>query len=474
MSAPSTTVDTIAKCSTLNDYVQFQKWHKKECFSDDEKFQVSASYAMAIIFHRHVGGYKTRRGVDQKLSEIAPSFFITNDKVRLGCFNYGHGIVYEGCWVTYDDKVMRGSSTRDLPIGKSFNVLCDDSRFIMWFTKVLDGVYEKYDFDTLPHHTLISLTSPNTPGSLASDKPAGLSPSAGLSLFPRLRLQLGPRLQDEASASQGEAASTSLSSNKSLETLPKDKEAKSKIVRLPIGKNAQAAVEQTVAASTNEAEKTTPAPDDSQSDSRASVEPLTASQPSDKAVPGAKRKSTSSLTKSSEKRPKTSSANLLQELIDLCGEGEENARSNPGDPQSSISTAQYEELMKENARLKQSESRAAKKAKEYKAEIKELTEDNRDLRMENVRAVSKGDEALAKLRAANRANEELGGNEGVLKKMEEYLQEITELKVALACRVDGTGGTADEDEDAVGGIKNEGGLKVTERGEDGEAVVDTD
>ncbi|KFY34368.1 hypothetical protein V494_06818 [Pseudogymnoascus sp. VKM F-4513 (FW-928)] len=443
MSAPSTTVDTIAKCSTLNDYVQFQKWHKKDCFSDDEKFQVSASYAMAIIFHRHVGGYKTRRGVDQKLSDIAPSFFITNDKVRLGCFNYGHGIVYEGCWVTYDDKVMRGSSTRDLPIGKSFNVLCDDGRFIMWFTKVLDGVYEKF----------------------------------------RVR----------ASASQGEAASSSLSSNKSLETLPKEKEAKSKIVRLPTGKNSQAAIDQFVASpangpsrrlssnhssnkrDTNKAEKSTFIQDDSQPDGRVSAEPLTAAQPSDKAVPGAKRKSTSSLTKSSDKRPKPNAANQQQETIDLSGNEEENAKSNPGDLQSLISTAQYEELMKENARLKQSESRAAKKAKEYKAKIKELMEDNRDLKMENVRAVSRGDEALAKLRAANRANEELGGNEGVLEKMEEYLQEITELKVALACRGDGTGGTADEDEDedAVVGIKNEGYLKVTERG-DGEAVVDTD
>ncbi|KFY02960.1 hypothetical protein O988_01778 [Pseudogymnoascus sp. VKM F-3808] len=205
MFVPPTTVETISKCFTLVDYVQFQKWEKTDCFSETEQFQVSASYAMGIVFNFTDGGYKR-----EKPLQIAPSFFRTDDRVRLGCYNYGHGIVYEGRWVTYDDKIMCGSSDRELQAGQSFAILCTERGFRKWFAKVLNGDYKEYDFDTLPRDVLISLTSPNSPGSLASDNPAGSNPSAGLSI---------PGNQTAARAQQGAARSKSnapLTSGKKL------------------------------------------------------------------------------------------------------------------------------------------------------------------------------------------------------------------------------------------------------------------
>lgn len=238
MHRPPTSVDKIAKCSTLVDYVQFKNWTKTACFSKEEQFQVSASYAMGIIFNYWKGAYKVRYGNEPKLVDIAPSFFCTGDKARQGCYNYGHGIVYEGCWVTYDDKIMSGSSKRKLPGGKSSTGLCLDKVFRTWFTKVLNGFYGEYDFDTLPLDILTSLTSPNSPGSLASDNPAGSSPSVGLSI---------PNNQVAAPAQQVADASTSLASTKSPSIPAIEKATKLGKARLSIRSNVQVVADQDMA-----------------------------------------------------------------------------------------------------------------------------------------------------------------------------------------------------------------------------------
>lgn len=58
---------------TLVDYVQSEKWQLQDC-SDQEQFQVSDSYAIGIVFHWKNGGYKTGKGKQTKLVDIAPSF----------------------------------------------------------------------------------------------------------------------------------------------------------------------------------------------------------------------------------------------------------------------------------------------------------------------------------------------------------------------------------------------------------------
>ncbi|KFX96819.1 hypothetical protein V490_03135 [Pseudogymnoascus sp. VKM F-3557] len=193
----------VAASKTLVDYVQFDEWTTKDTFSDapyyEEHYKVSASYAMGVVFFKLILAlYKPNKRQIEKLMEEVPSFFSSNDKVRSGCYSYGHGIVYEGCWVTYDDKDMRGSSKLDLPSGKSFIKLFEDETFRWWFMKVLDGGYKEYDFDTLPRDVLISLTSPNSPGSLASANPSVLRPSLGLPI---------PNNQTAAPSQQGAAKS---------------------------------------------------------------------------------------------------------------------------------------------------------------------------------------------------------------------------------------------------------------------------
>lgn len=241
---PTTTVETIAKCSTQVDYVQFKKWKTTNCFSQKEQFQVSASYAMGVIFSHTDGGYKRKKPLD-----IVPSFFRTDDGVRLGCYSYGHGIVYEGCWVTYDDKVMCGSSTRKLQAGKSFTVLCKSETFREWYTKVLNGVYEEYDFDNLTDDILTSLTSPDTPGSLASDNLAGSRPSAGLSTPDnqvaafarqgrpslRVRLEFGPPKKAAAPIQESADASTSLALTNTPASLTLGEKAKTAKLRADAG-----------------------------------------------------------------------------------------------------------------------------------------------------------------------------------------------------------------------------------------------
>lgn len=121
---------------------------------------------------------------------------------------------------------MRGSSMRKLPSGKSFTVLCGDKKSQNWFSKVLSGTYKEYDIDTVPRDILISLTSPNTPGSLASKNPAGLGPSAGPSIPTnqvagrtqqgatgiKLKFSPMPNSQIMTPAQQGAIASTSQAS----------------------------------------------------------------------------------------------------------------------------------------------------------------------------------------------------------------------------------------------------------------------
>lgn len=431
MQRPPTTVDKIAKCPTLIDYVQFRKWTKTACFSKEDQFQVSASYAMGIIFNHWKGGYKERYGYELKLVDIAPSFFCTGDKARQGCYNYRHGIVYEGCWVTYDDKIMSGSSKRNLPVGKSFAVLYLDEVFRTWFTKVLDGFYGEYDFDTLPLDILTSLTSPNSPGSLASDNPAGSSPSVGLSI---------PNNQVAAPAQQDADASTSVASTKSPRILAIEKATEPREARLSIA--------------TAKEKKAAPVQDGSQAAGHVAVKPLAATQPSDKASTSMKRKNASPSTSSSDKRTKTDSAYQRQEIIDISSGDEEHVKLDPDDSQSSSNTTQNQKLMKENAALKLSESRAVNRANEALDKIEQLMQ-GRSLKLSEMRAVNRANEALGKLRAANRANEELGGNDDFMGQIEQLMRENARLKLSALRPVDRAGETIDNDEGRTGRIKDE-------------------
>ncbi|KFZ13158.1 hypothetical protein V501_03863 [Pseudogymnoascus sp. VKM F-4519 (FW-2642)] len=445
MGAPHVSVATISTCSTLVDYVQFKKWELTDCFSDVEQFQVSPSYAMGIIFNRPKGGYKNSRGITKKLSDIAPSFFLTCDKVRLECFNFGHGIVYDGCWVTYDDKIMCGSSMQKLPTGQSFSVLCEDRIFRKWFTKVLNGAYKEYDydFDTLPPEFLKSLTSPKLPGSLASENPAGSRPSTGPSIPNNqvaataqqsglgISLHLGQSRERQVAApgQQGAIASTSLASAGSLYSLAiaqAQATAKAKAdAHLSNSSTVQAVSVQAVAP-TNLG--STLNHSSNQSAARDKADKTAPVQDGSPAAGHAARQNDSSPTSYAGKRTKTRAPYRRIERIDLCSDDEEDVQSEPEDSQPSSNAAQNQELMKEIASLKLSVSRAVERANEAIDKIEKLMQENTNLKLSEMRAVNRADEALGKLRAANRANEELGGNDGL-------------------------------DGEITGGIKNEGGTQ---------------
>ncbi|OBT96366.1 hypothetical protein VE01_05583 [Pseudogymnoascus verrucosus] len=489
MGAPHVSVATISTCSTLVDYVQFKKWELTDCFSDVEQFQVSPSYAMGIIFNRPKGGYKNSRGITKKLSDIAPSVFLTCDKVRLECFNFGHGIVYEGCWVTYDDKIMCGSSMQKLPTGQSFSVLCEDRIFRKWFTKVLNGAYKEYDFDTLPPEFLKSLTSPKLPGSLASEMPAGSSPSAGLSIpnnqvvVPaqqgkrRLVLNFG-QSRDWKTAVPGQQRAipfTSLASTSSPAALVMAKvKAAHKAKADALLSNSSNVTDEVVAptkpgsslnhspnqsAARDKVDKTTPVQDGSHAAGQATVKPSTTPQLSEKAATGMKRQNASPLTGSLDKRTKTGSAYQRQEVINIDSDDEDNAKPNLENSQLLSDTAQNQELMKEIESLKQSESRAVERANEALNRIEKLMQENTNLKLSEMRAVNRANEALGKLRAANRANEELGGNDGLVGQIEELMRENASLKMSALRLVDGTSKTMDKDGESTGGLKNEGGTQ---------------
>lgn len=490
---PNTSMDTISKSSSLVDYVQFQKWEEKGCVTLFTPRKVSSSYAMGIIFNLYMGRYKTSSGKKQRPIDIAPLFFTTNDKVRLGCYNYGHGIVYEGCWVTYDDKIMCGSSKLELPGGKSINVLCKDEVFRTWFTKVLSGAYQEYDFDTLPLDILISLTSPNTPGSLASDNPAGSRPSAGLSTpdnqaaalasqrAPKIRLKIGfpPSKKAATPIQQGADASTSLALTNSPASLTSGDKTKIAKLRadagLSISNDDQAVADLVVTPSksvsslshssnkstaTVKEEKATPAQDGSQPAGHAAVKPLTVTQPSDNPTTSNKRKNTSPVTSSLDKRAKTGPAyQQRKEVIDISSgdeEEEEEVEPDPDNPQSSSNATQIQKLMKENTALKLSESRAVDTANEAQEKIEKLTQEITDLKVEKMRAVNKANEELRKLRAAKRANEELGGNEDLMGQIEELMRENASLKLSALRPSDGTDGAMDKRKYIPHRIKSEG------------------
>lgn len=498
MVVPNAILDTISKRSALIDYVQFQKWETKECSSEN---RVSASYAMGIIFNRSRADYK------QKPSNIASSFFLTNDKVRLGWYNYGHGIVYEGCWVTYDDKIMCGSSKKKLPIGKSFTVLCENRRFQKWFTKVLNGDYKEYDFDTLSRDVLISLTSPDSPGSLASDNPAGSSPSVGLSIPDnqvaapaqqgapkrRLKVAMSPKDQVAASAHQGAAGSrcsVSLSTRNNQDAAPAQQGADAstslpwtesetleelielyapKRARLSTRDNDWVVTNQVVAptklrsslghssnqsVATAKKEKATPVQDGSQSAGHAAMKPLAAIQPPNKGTTSMKRKNASPLTSSSDKRTKTGPSYQRQEIIDISSDDEKNVKPNQDNSQLSSDVTQNQKLTKEIASLKLSESRAVDRANEALAKIEILMQENTNLKLSEMRAVNRANEALGKLRAANRANEvanraneELGGNDDLVGRIEELMRENASLKLSAFRPVDRADETMGKDKD---------------------------
>jgi hypothetical protein len=136
---------------------------------------------MGLVFHFIKKMPESPNGNVRGLFETAPSFFTArNIGVRQDCHGYGHGIIYEGQWVTYKGITMKGHSKLDLDDGVEFELLCKNDVFVSWFKKVLNGEYMGYDFDKLSFEVLKSLTSPNTPGSLASMNPAGLKPSTGI------------------------------------------------------------------------------------------------------------------------------------------------------------------------------------------------------------------------------------------------------------------------------------------------------
>jgi hypothetical protein len=226
-----------------------------------------------------------------------------------------------------------------------------------------------------------------------------------------------------------------------------------------------------------------PAEDEpSQSAGHAGMEPLTATPQPNNAVTSTKRRNASPLVSSVDKRTKTSPSYQGQDVIDLSdlsSDDGEHATPNPDsklahnaiegnkhDQNASGLLEQNQKLSEENASLKQSESRAVNKLNEALGKIEKLTQDNTSLKLSEMRAVHRANEALGKLRAANRANEELGGNDDLMRQMEELLTENARLQVRLAERGDGT---VDVDKDVAGGVKNEGiAQRVKEEGQAGQ------
>ncbi|OBT86578.1 hypothetical protein VE02_05095 [Pseudogymnoascus sp. 03VT05] len=202
---------------------------------------------------------------------------------------------------------MNGSSKRKLPGGKSFTVLCETKKFRKRFSKVLNGVYEEHDFDKLPLDVLISLTSPNSPGSLASDKPAGSSPSAGPSI---------PNNHLVAAVHTGETVSIVQTSSSSQHGSSLDQSSNRSVAAAKEG-------------------KTTSAQDDSQSAGDASV------KPSDKATTSMRRQISSPSKSSLEKRTKIGSVYQRQEIIDISSGDEDNVKLDLDDSQSSSNATQF-------------------------------------------------------------------------------------------------------------------------------------
>lgn len=185
------------------------------------------------------------------------------------------------------------------------------------------------------------------------------------------------------------------------------------------------------------------------------MKPLAVTQPSDKAATSMKRKNASPLTSSSDKRTKTDPAYQRQEIIDISSGDEEHVKLDLDDSQSSSNTTQNQKLMKENAALKLSESRAVNRANEALDRIEQLMQENTNLKLSEMRAVNRANEALGKLRAANRANEELGGNDDFMGQIEQLMRENASLKLSALRPVDRADETIDNNEGCTGRIKDE-------------------
>ncbi|KFY20411.1 hypothetical protein V491_03735 [Pseudogymnoascus sp. VKM F-3775] len=375
---------------------------------------------------------------------------------------------------------MRGSSMRKLPSGKSFTVLCGDKKSQNWFSKVLSGTYKEYDIDTVPRDILISLTSPNTPGSLASKNPAGLGPSAG-PLIPinqvagrtqqgatgiKLKFSQMPNSQIMTPA-QGPTGRDCL--YLSGATKPGD-------VRLSITNDDQAETDQdmvhpsNLTAATSKEENGTPvqaykSPYETvisklaaaqSSKNAASIQVgykslyeaaavfLAAVQSSNNAAASTKRQNDSPLTSSWDKRAKIGLTRQQQETIDISSSDEENINPSQDDIKSPSNAAQNQKLMKEITALKLSESLALGK-------IEKLIQENTNLKLAKMCAVNRAKEALTRLRAANRANEVLGGNDDLVGQIEELMRENASLKLSALRPFE-----LDTDGGCTGGIKSEG------------------
>lgn len=359
--------------------------------------------------------------------------------------------MYEGCWVTYDDKIMCGSSKRRLPVGNSFTVLCESKRFRKWFSKVLNGAYKEYDFDTLPLDILISLTSPHSPGSLASDTPAGLGPSVGLSI---------PNNQAASPVQQGPSRLRLTLPNRGFAD-PDDQDAVGSDVKgatgqvvMPIKLGSSLDRSSNQSAAIAKTEKAAVVRDGSQLPGQIPADPLVAVQPSDKAALE-KRQCASPSSSPLEKRTKTGVVYQRQEAIDISSNDEENAKFDPGNSHSSSNATQNQTLLKEIASLKQSESRAVDRANEALNKMEKLMQENTNLKLAEMRAANRASEALGKLRAANRANEELGGNDNFVERIEELMRENSSLKLSALRQADRADGTVENDDGTLQQIKKE-------------------
>lgn len=195
---------------------------------------------------------------------------------------------------------MRGNSKLDLRPGMSFSMLYEEESFRKWFTKMLDGGFSKYDFDTLPFNVLESLTSPNKPGSLASENPAGMNPSAGPSINNVLAIapaENGSSL--DQTASHGPDALTFQALLDASASKSEDRPANQGTAAVGKEKNA------------------TRVQGDLQVAGRSAPKSSTPAQASGNSTTSTKRQTDSALKSSLDKRRKIGSTDQLPEIIDL-------------------------------------------------------------------------------------------------------------------------------------------------------------
>ncbi|KFY75506.1 hypothetical protein V499_04548 [Pseudogymnoascus sp. VKM F-103] len=380
--APSTTSkDAESDNRTIVDYVPFQKW--KPTDYSDGKQQISDSFAMAMVFHWKNGGYPAGKGKQHKLIDIAPGFFVSSGFVRYLGHGHGHGIVYEGCWVTYHDIVMRGNSKLDLRPGTSFIMLCEDETFKRWFTEVLNGAFSKYDFDTLSFDDLVSLTSPNKPDSLASKILAGLEASAISSINNASNTTPDDNgsSQDQTTTHDADLSTTTALPNEPAVSLSED----------------HPASEGTAASK----EKNATRPQhDLQAADHAAAKPSTPAQVSSNATTSTKRNADSASMSPSHKpkKPRSQSAGYAAK------EQSATALSSSNGPQGT----EYEDLLRQNERLAEKNIGLVRQDERSAREIERL-------KME-LDAATKAIEASAKIEALTRENQKLRDKNATLQR----------------------------------------------------------